>query len=297
MSTIEVGAEELVLVDLLERVIVIERGSSSRAALPAPPGSSAKRPAATAAPSTTAMTPSTVTRERIAGQLKALTSGFGKARPEVSMTMCSGGLARVQQLLERRDEIVGDGAADAAIGELDDVVLAAGLDAAGFEDLAVDADVAELVDDEGEAAAVGVLQEVADQRRLAGAEKAGDDGAGNLGHVRGKRHVGRLNGLHVVSIFAVWKLRGARARSRLCGTAAVARARARCRSPRRRKSARLPRRLPAGPRVEIADEVGPLVGRGEREGARPLANGEAIDGPDRDRVFVCERTADAIGQR
>ena len=60
-------------------------------------GSSAKRPAATAAPSTTATTPSTVTREAISGQLKALTSGLGSARPEVSMTMCSGGDGPVEQ--------------------------------------------------------------------------------------------------------------------------------------------------------------------------------------------------------
>jgi len=41
------------------------------------------------------MTPSTVTRARIEGQLKALMSGLGKARPEVSIRMCSGGLGRV----------------------------------------------------------------------------------------------------------------------------------------------------------------------------------------------------------
>ena len=61
-------------------------------------GSSAKRPAATAAPSTTAITPSTVTREAISGQLKAFTSGLGSARPEVSMTMCSGGDGRSSRL-------------------------------------------------------------------------------------------------------------------------------------------------------------------------------------------------------
>ena len=43
--------------------------------------SSAKRPAATAGPSTTAMTPSTVRCGRIAGHSKALTSGLGRARP------------------------------------------------------------------------------------------------------------------------------------------------------------------------------------------------------------------------
>ena len=57
-------------------------------------GSSTKAPAATAGPSITATTPSTVTRERIAGQLKAATSGLGSARPEVSIRMCSGGSGR-----------------------------------------------------------------------------------------------------------------------------------------------------------------------------------------------------------
>ena len=95
--------------------------------------------------------------------------------------MCSGGVGRSSRLFERRHEIVGDGAADAAVGQLDDVILRAALDAAALQDLAVDADIAELVDDHGEAAAVGILQHVADQRRLAGAEEAGDDGAGNLG--------------------------------------------------------------------------------------------------------------------
>ncbi len=46
-------------------------------------------PAASAGPSTTATTPSTVTRERTEGHWKACTSGFGSARPEVSMTMWS----------------------------------------------------------------------------------------------------------------------------------------------------------------------------------------------------------------
>ena len=38
-------------------------------------------------PSTTVMTPSTVTRVDMPGQLKARTSGCGRARPEVSITM------------------------------------------------------------------------------------------------------------------------------------------------------------------------------------------------------------------
>jgi hypothetical protein len=42
----------------------------------------------------TVMTPSTVTRVRISGQLKARTRGWGRARPEVSMTMWSGSTSR-----------------------------------------------------------------------------------------------------------------------------------------------------------------------------------------------------------
>src|SRR5688572_13482590 len=57
-------------------------------------GLSAKRPAAAAGPSTTAITPSTVTRVRTSGQLNAFTSGLGSASPLVSITICSGGLGR-----------------------------------------------------------------------------------------------------------------------------------------------------------------------------------------------------------
>ena len=64
------------------------------------------------------------------------------------MMMCSGGLGARQQRLDGRHEVVGDGAADAAIGEFDDVLLGAALDAAVLKDVAVDPDIAELVDDE-----------------------------------------------------------------------------------------------------------------------------------------------------
>ena len=85
-----------------------------------------------------------------------------------------------QQLFHRRDEVVGDGAADAAIGQLDDVVLRAGFGAAAAQDVAIDAEIAELVDDQRDALALGLGEHVADQRGLAGAEEAGDDGGGNF---------------------------------------------------------------------------------------------------------------------
>jgi len=56
----------------------------------------------------------------------------------------------IQEALQRRHELVGDAAADAAIGQLDDVVLAATLNAAILQDLPVDPEIAELVDDQRE---------------------------------------------------------------------------------------------------------------------------------------------------
>src|SRR5690606_8004756 len=102
-----------------------------------------------------------------------------------------GRLGPVQQSGDRRQEVVGDGAADAAVGQLDDVVVGAALVAAAADQLAVDAEVAELVDDEGEPAAAGILAHVPDQAGLAGPEEAGDDGRGNLGGSGGGlRHAG-----------------------------------------------------------------------------------------------------------
>ena len=66
------------------------------------------------------------------------------------MTMWPGGSARSISRRQRRQKIVGDGAAQAAIGQLDDVVLGAGRVAAAEQQLAVDAELAELVDDDGQ---------------------------------------------------------------------------------------------------------------------------------------------------
>ena len=86
----EVGSHELVFVDFGERVVVIDRGilfalAGDRLRIVG------KAPFGDSSASATAMTPSTVRRERMEGQSKALTSGFGKASPEVSIRMCSGG--------------------------------------------------------------------------------------------------------------------------------------------------------------------------------------------------------------
>ncbi len=86
-----------------------------------------------------------------------------------------------QQRLHRRQEFVGDRAADAAVGEFDDRIRPAVRVAAIAEQAAVEAHVAEFIDDDRDAAAPRTGDQVADQRRLAGAEKAGDDGRGDAG--------------------------------------------------------------------------------------------------------------------
>ncbi len=96
--------------------------------------------------------------------------------------MWSGGVGAVEQRLHRRDEILGHGAADAAVRQLEDIIFGAGLVAAALEDVAVDAEITEFVDDERYALAIRVVEQMADEGGLAGAEKAGDDGGGDLLH-------------------------------------------------------------------------------------------------------------------
>src|ERR1700730_721425 len=91
-----------------------------------------------------------------------------------------------EKLLDRGQKIVGDGAADAAIGEFDDFLGAAGEIAAAVQDLRIDADIAEFVNDEGNAAAFGIFQEMANEGRLPRAKKAGDDRCRDF-----DRHYGR----------------------------------------------------------------------------------------------------------
>ncbi len=81
----------------------------------------------------------------------------------------------LEQPGQGRQKIVGHGAAQAAIGQLDDVVLAASLVAAAEQQFAVDAEFAEFIDDDREPPPVSLRQQMAHKARLAGAEKAGDD--------------------------------------------------------------------------------------------------------------------------
>ena len=85
-----------------------------------------------------------------------------------------------EQRFHGRQKIVRHRAADATVGELDDVLGLAALNPAALDDLAVDADVAEFIDDEGEPPAVGRAEQMLDQAGLAGAEEAGDHGGGDF---------------------------------------------------------------------------------------------------------------------
>ncbi|MNS31196.1 hypothetical protein D3C72_632450 [compost metagenome] len=88
------------------------------------------------------------------------------------------------QLAHHREELFLHGAAQAAVGQLVDATggfFFGATDAALLEDFAVDAQFAELVDDHRNAAALGVVEHVAQQGSLARAEEAGDDGDGELG--------------------------------------------------------------------------------------------------------------------
>ena len=90
-----------------------------------------------------------------------------------------GRIGPVEQRGDGRQEIIGDGAADAAVGEFDDVILFAARYGATLDDASVDTEVAKLVDNERNTLAPGILQQVPDQACLAGTEEAGDDGGGD----------------------------------------------------------------------------------------------------------------------
>jgi len=91
--------------------------------------------------------PSTVRRVRISGQAKACTSGFAAQGPRFRRRLPRR-LGAVDEAAQGRQEIVGDGAAQAAIRQLDDVAVAACRVAAASSNSPVDAELAELVDDD-----------------------------------------------------------------------------------------------------------------------------------------------------
>ena len=117
------------------------------------------------------------------GPVEGLDQGLRQSKPRGLDENVLGRQVAVDQRLHGRDEIVGHGAAQAAIGELDDILLGAALDAAAPQDFAIDSDAAELIDDDGEALAARGLEQMAHERGFASAEEAGDDGRGDAGSV------------------------------------------------------------------------------------------------------------------
>jgi len=81
------------------------------------------------------------------------------------------------QPVDDADEVAAHGAADAAVVHLEDFLVGA------HDQLIVDADLAELVDDDGVFLTVRLGQDAVEKRRLAGAEIAGEHGDRNfVGH-------------------------------------------------------------------------------------------------------------------
>ena len=97
--------------------------------------------------------------------------------PVVSISTRVELVAALAQLGQDADEVAAHAAADAAVVQLEDFLVR--LD----DELVVDADLAEFVFDHGDALAVIFGEDAVEQRGLAGAEKAGDDGDGNEGGV------------------------------------------------------------------------------------------------------------------
>ena len=79
------------------------------------------------------------------------------------------GRVLLQQLLYAWQEIISHGAADTAIGKFDDVIGATVVRAAFLQHVGIHADVAKFIHDQRQALAVGLRDDIADQRCLAGA--------------------------------------------------------------------------------------------------------------------------------
>ena len=124
--------------------------------------------------STSATTASSSVLARTSSSMKKVwATGTGSARPVVSTMMRIEAAGAAHQAFDDADQVAAHGAADAAIVHLVDFFV-------GFDDqVVVDADLAELVDDDGIFLAVVLGEDAVEQRRLAGAEIAGEHGDGN----------------------------------------------------------------------------------------------------------------------
>jgi hypothetical protein len=81
-------------------------------------------------------------------------------------------------------EVIAQRAADAAVAHLDELLVGARELRLAADDLRVDVDLAHVVDDDRDAPALAVAQHMVQQRGLAGAEKAGQNGYGQHAHRR-----------------------------------------------------------------------------------------------------------------
>ena len=116
---------------------------------------------------------------------KVCATGPGSARPgglddhavevELALALLFG------QVGQRGAQVLADRAAHAAVVQLDDLL--AGV---AHQDLVVDVLLAELVLDHGDLLAVRLAEHALEQRRLARAEEAGEDGGGNQGLRHGR---------------------------------------------------------------------------------------------------------------
>ncbi len=85
-------------------------------------------------------------------------------------------LAEAAHLLE---QIVAQGAADAAIGHFDELLVGSRqLRAAVADEIGVDIHLAHIVHDDGDAPALAIIEDMIEQGRLSGPEEAGEDGDG-----------------------------------------------------------------------------------------------------------------------
>ena len=101
-------------------------------------------------------------------------SGIGKARGFDEDTIEAA--LPLHQTAKDADQVAAHGAADAAVVHLKHFLV--GVD----DEVIVDADLAELIDDDGISLAVLLGQDAVQKRRLAGAEIAGQNGYGDLIH-------------------------------------------------------------------------------------------------------------------
>ena len=86
------------------------------------------------------------------------------------------GLAPFHELQQHPQQVALDGAADAAVVHLEDLFFRR------HDEVVVDTDLAELVDDHGDAVSVRRGEDAVQQRGLAGPEKAREDDDGYFGH-------------------------------------------------------------------------------------------------------------------